>query len=227
MDLLRLLKRAFFLISYRFYARPKLSRIDHVKSFGFSLAVPPTVFHPDLYFSTRFIARYLSSLDLKNKTVLDMGSGSGILSLIAASMGASVRSVDVNPEAVLATWENAKENQLEHAITVISGYLFEPIADDATFDYIVFNPPFFPRPPKDAGEAAWQAGENYDVLRQFLINAGKHLNKAGKIVLIISSVMDIHKILNILADLNLKVCCASSKRVLFERLFIYEASNIP
>jgi 2-polyprenyl-3-methyl-5-hydroxy-6-metoxy-1,4-benzoquinol methylase len=43
--------------------------------------------------------------DLKGKTFLDMGSGSGLFSLVARRLGATVRSVDVDPDSVACTAE--------------------------------------------------------------------------------------------------------------------------
>jgi 2-polyprenyl-3-methyl-5-hydroxy-6-metoxy-1,4-benzoquinol methylase len=43
--------------------------------------------------------------DLKGRTLLDMGSGSGLFSLVARRLGATVRSVDVDPDSVACTAE--------------------------------------------------------------------------------------------------------------------------
>lgn len=43
--------------------------------------------------------------DLKGKTFLDMGSGSGLFSLAARRLGATVRSADVDPDSVACTAE--------------------------------------------------------------------------------------------------------------------------
>jgi len=57
--------------------------------------------------STRLCLVLLQTRELKNRTVLDIGTGSGVLAIVAARLGAAfVRAIDVDPEAV----ENAREN---------------------------------------------------------------------------------------------------------------------
>ena len=52
---------------------------------GFDLLIPPGVFHPDLFNSTRLLAEQVRALPLTGKTFLDLGTGSGRIALTAAS----------------------------------------------------------------------------------------------------------------------------------------------
>ena len=127
MLLKNLLRRIYFILAYHFYAKHKITKTDVVRSFGFTLVGPAGVFHPNLYFSSKLLAEHIAGLDLENKGILDIGCGSGILSLVAASKGACVTSVDINPQALEATNENAKRNNLSDCITTYQGNLFEPL----------------------------------------------------------------------------------------------------
>jgi SAM-dependent methyltransferase len=75
---------------------------------------------------------------------LDLGTGSGVQSLLAARHAGRVVAVDVNPRALLlAEWTlalNGVDNvELRH------GDLFQPVEGDA-FDLVVANPPFIVSP---------------------------------------------------------------------------------
>ena len=57
--------------------------------------------------STRLCLVLLQSRSLDSRTVIDVGTGSGVLAIVAARLGAAyVRAIDVDPDAV----ENAREN---------------------------------------------------------------------------------------------------------------------
>ncbi|MEX2352666.1 MAG: 50S ribosomal protein L11 methyltransferase, partial [Gammaproteobacteria bacterium] len=60
---------------------------------------------------------WLADHDMKDKRVIDYGCGSGILGLAAACLGASeVIAVDIDPQALQATENNARQNGLESRV---------------------------------------------------------------------------------------------------------------
>ena len=73
--------------------------------------------------------------------VLELGTGSGIVALMLASLGATVTATDLNPHAVALARSNAREQDL--TIEFLQGDLFEPVGD-RRFDAIVCNPPYLP-----------------------------------------------------------------------------------
>jgi ribosomal protein L11 methyltransferase len=69
--------------------------------------------------------------------VLDLGTGSGILALVAAKLGADVvLALDTDPVAVAAARENIQRNAATHKVTIAHGSL-----DQATgvYDLVVVN----------------------------------------------------------------------------------------
>ena len=75
-------------------------RLDPGLAFG-------TGTHP----TTRMCLRWIAGRDLSGQRVLDYGCGSGILAMAAAQRGASpVDAVDIDPDAVKATLDNAQTN---------------------------------------------------------------------------------------------------------------------
>jgi len=76
--------------------------------------------------------------------VLDVGTGSGVLALLAAANGATVTATDITERACAFTRFNAAFNGL--ALDVRQGDLFEPVAGQQ-FDLVVSQPPFVVQPP--------------------------------------------------------------------------------
>jgi release factor glutamine methyltransferase len=206
------------------YAKQKIRRTDRVKDFGFTLLVHPTVFHPKLYFSSQILGQYVAGLNLKNKRVLDMGTGSGIIGLCAAGAGADVVSVDVNPIAVECARKNAELNSLGEKIECRDGNLFSTIQVDERFDYILWNPPFYLDKPKDRAGHAWNAGENYTTIEQFATQASRFLAPSGKVAIILSSDVDAGLILSFFSRLLYSHEIRMTERKLFEVLTIHEFS---
>ena len=78
--------------------------------------------------------------------VLDLGTGSGILSLFCAEKAKHVVATDVNPKALAYAQFNARLNGVDDKIEFRQGNLFEAVPLDS-FDLIVANPPPVPVPP--------------------------------------------------------------------------------
>lgn len=71
-------------------------------------------------------------------SVIDVGCGSGILSIIAAKLGAGkVTALDKSPDVVEVGNHNAELNGVAGQITFYSGDLFGPLPDDFQADVII------------------------------------------------------------------------------------------
>ena len=74
--------------------------------------------------------------------VLDVGTVSGLIAIIAAAKGAkSVLAVDINPAAVACAKDNAARNGFAHTIEVRQSDVFDAIGNEQ-FDVITANLPF-------------------------------------------------------------------------------------
>ena len=94
----RCLRRTIHFLAYHFILTRRGTR--EARAAGFRLIVPPTVFHPKVFLSSEFFAAFIDGLELKGKSVAEVGTGSGILALAAARAGAErVVAVDINPAA--------------------------------------------------------------------------------------------------------------------------------
>jgi ribosomal protein L11 methyltransferase len=74
---------------------------------------PGRAFGTGLHETTSLVASVLARHGVAGKEVLDVGTGSGILALLALKLGAArARATDVDPEAILVARENAERNGL-------------------------------------------------------------------------------------------------------------------
>jgi ribosomal protein L11 methyltransferase len=72
---------------------------------------PGLAFGTGTHPTTAMCLRQLAAMDLQGKTIIDYGTGSGILAIAALLLGAkSVVATDIDPQALSATKENAQRN---------------------------------------------------------------------------------------------------------------------
>lgn len=101
------------------------------------LLAPGLAFGTGTHPTTALCLEGLAAEPPKDKTVLDYGCGSGILAIAALKLGAKTAvCVDHDPQALLATADNALQNQLDPS--QISTYLPADLAPE-TFDLVIAN----------------------------------------------------------------------------------------
>lgn len=98
---------------------------------------PGLAFGTGTHPTTALCLKWLDSLDLKNKLVIDYGCGSGILAIAALKLGAKrVIGIDIDPQAIQASRDNAERNNVNHDIEL---YLTKDIPDNLQADVLVAN----------------------------------------------------------------------------------------
>lgn len=101
---------------------------------------PGMAFGTGLHPSTRLCMAALERWMRPGDAVLDVGCGSGILSITAARLGASrVLATDIDPVAVQATGENVQRNGVEGKVQAMEGSLPDPQAQAEGWQVIVAN----------------------------------------------------------------------------------------
>ncbi len=160
----RIFFRVFWLPLYRRWALRHIQRERVWEYAGLRLRIPAGVFHPGIFFSTPIFMDFLQKIDLRGKTVLDVGTGSGALALLAAQKGAKTVAIDLHPAAVESAAVNARNNGL--SVTLLQSDLFGSLPVQ-TFDFILVNPPYYARSPVNMPEHAFFAGEQLDYFVRF------------------------------------------------------------
>ncbi len=181
--------------------------------------VPPGVFHPGLFFSTRILLDYLETLPVAGKRVLELGAGSGLIALRCARRGASVTASDISTTAVEAIRANARRNGRE--LTVIHSDLFAAIPRQA-FDLIVINPPYFPRTPLRESQYAWFCGENFEFYRRLFPEMRGYLHRNSRVLMILSEDCRIDHILSLARENGYEVREVHRRRNWWETNFVFQ-----
>ncbi len=135
--------------------------------------------------TSRYCASYLYYNNKRlfaDKTVIDMGCGSGLLGLVMALYGAkSVIFSDISRSAFRNTKENIARFKIKDKSVLLQGDLFEKISEKV--DLIVFNHPFFTGNPFFGGTIASSMLAPVNLIQSFLKEAPKHLNEGGFVLM--------------------------------------------
>ncbi|SCX74846.1 peptide chain release factor N(5)-glutamine methyltransferase [Alkaliphilus peptidifermentans] len=84
-----------------------------------------------------------------NGTILDIGTGSGAITVTLAILikNSIVFSIDISHKALAIAKKNAKNHGVDHKINFLQGNLLDPLLNkgfEKTFHFIVSNPPYIP-----------------------------------------------------------------------------------
>jgi len=159
---------------------------------GIELIVLPNVFSPKYYSDSLWFAQELSKLT-KGKSVLEIGTGTGIIAIFCSLNGAKVVATDINEIAVKNAKINAKEHNL--SIDIRYGNMFSPIRQNEKFDIIFWDHPFT-NCREEVEDILSKAGfdKNYQELRKYISGAKAHLSTNGKLLLGTGSFADLEEI---------------------------------
>lgn len=160
--------------------------------------------------------------------VLDMGTGCGILAILASRKARQVVAVDVNPYAVRCAKYNSEVNHVQNKITIVQGDLFTWLSEKAKFDLILFNAPYLPDT-DDTQDSwvnrAWSGGvTGRQTIDRFISEVPKYLTRAGCVLLVQSTLANVNETERKFAELNMRTQCLAKRDLpFFETLFLLEA----
>jgi len=212
---------------YRYVYKPAVSlylktdsgtRID-----GFKLKVFKGVFHPQFFFSSKYFYEFLNNKTLAGKAFLEIGCGSGILSLLALRKGAQVTAVDVDPKAVENTSLNFQRNFAgrQTGFRVLQSDVFSALGQEV-FDMIVINPPYYFRKVDVDAQLAWYCGENGEYFEKLFSALRSHTHASTQVYMILAENAEIQRIKEMAALHDIGFVTIDQRKIRFETSYIFQ-----
>lgn len=223
--LIRGLSYIWLLPKREYLRRFRIGRVvlEHVA--GIDIVVLPSVYNPVVFRAGEYFAKLLSEMRLPGitatgdspATALDMGSGTGVIAIVAASRGYRVDAVDLNDEAVRCTRINAEINLVDGDLTAYHGNLFEPVMGN-TYDLITFSPPSFRGVPSSKFDLCWRS---QDIFERFARDLPGMLKRDGVALVLQTSHGDEAGLLQALESCGLHIEVVARKHFGVEILSLY------
>ena len=170
------------------------------------------------------------NLEIKEgQSVLEIGTGSGIVAMYASRLTDKITVSDINFDACELARKNFEANNIEN-IEILFGNMFEPV-ENRKFDVILFNTPYLPTEDDevidDTINYAFDGGLNgRKVIDLFLNEVGNHLNDGGIVQMIQSSLSGNEETLEKLDSLGFIAEIKASEHFFFEDITLINAYKI-
>ena len=173
---------------------------------GVTVRVNKDVFTPDPAMTNSSLILLKSLPELEGKSVLDIGTGRGILAVYAALNGASrVTAVDIDANAIANTAENVERLGLGKVVEVVQTNLFDGLTQK--YDLIVANLPIL--------GAVWNdlTGPVSTVYERFLAEYDRYLEHPnGRVLMGFASFGDLDTILGMISSAPYLVSKSSEQK---------------
>ncbi len=196
-----------------------LSKARRYRHGDIVLTISPDVFHPGFFYSTGLLLNYLNQLPLQGKKFLELGCGSGVISIAAAKKGALVTSTDINPAAIDFLRKNSLANGVE--LTLLHSDLFKEIPAQR-FDIVAINPPYYKKQAVTAKDHAWFCGENGEYFSVLFDNLDNYIHEGSEVLMVLFDGCDMDMIRSFASRNNFALTCVQRKRNFLETNFIYK-----
>lgn len=179
---------------------------------------------------TFLIADTLNRTVAEGDTVLDVGTGCGILAVVASKKAKKVVATDVNPHAVKCAKKNVEVNRVSSKVQVRLGDLLEPVSKTEKFSLIVFNAPYLPSTQNECRSwksCAWAGGSTgRRIIDRFIESAPNYLETNGRILLVQSTLSDIEETLRRFREMGLDAGVVAERKAAFEMIVVIQASHL-
>jgi len=158
----------------------------------------------------------IQSSKVAKMDVLEIGVGSGFLSIAASKKGWRITGVDINNDFVELAEKNALLNGIK--IDVFKSDLFDKVK--GKYDLIMFNAPYLPDSDGEKGSETWS---DSGTISKFIDDSKNFLEKNGKVWMVFSSLSGLERIIERFEKNGFKVKIVSTKKIPWETLYLIEA----
>lgn len=196
-----------------------LSRTRNYSYRGIQLEIPPQVFHPGYFSSSKLLLHAISGLPLHRKKFLEPGAGSGLISIYAARQGAFTTCTDINPFSIDCLQKNREQNQV--TMNIIQSDLFDNLPVQL-FDIVAINPPYYKKEPVTPADHAWYCGENGEYFEKLFASLGTYIHKDAIVYMVLCDGCDLEMIRGKAAYHGFALHCILTRQTLLERNFIFK-----
>ena len=93
------------------------------------------------------------------------------------------------------------------------------------FDWIVINPPYYPRNPANESEHAWFCGEDFQYFQKLFSQLGNFISADNQVIMILSEDCQLAHIQALAGERNITMSQILRKRVWGEENFIFQLKS--
>jgi HemK-related putative methylase len=177
-----------------------------------------TVFSPTVFEDTFFFCDNLP-FNAGDKA-LEIGCGTGVISVYLAAKGMFVTSTDINPEALINTKVNSILNRVEDNVDTILSDIFDNVLKLTKFDLVFWNTPFIYHDELQINLLERSVFDSeYNGIKKYISGVKYYLNETGRAFLGFSSSSGNFELLN-------KICEKNNIEIhLYAQTFFADESN--
>jgi release factor glutamine methyltransferase len=186
---------------------------------GITLQIPPEVFHPGFFTSTKILLNYIKHKNFKQNSVLELGAGSGLISIYAAKKGADVTATDINTVAINFLKKNAEQNNVD--LNIIHSDIFQCIPV-CLVDTIIINPPYYKKQPRSNAEYAWYCGENGEYFQKLFKHLKNYVHGKTEVLMVLCDDCDLQMIKNLAYENSFDLQCVFQRNSIIEKNYIFK-----
>jgi release factor glutamine methyltransferase len=212
-----------------YFTKPLLKRkLRKASAYNFhnlKMQIDPGVFHPRYFFSSEYLADFISRQQLSGKTLAEPCTGSGLVGLVAREKGAHVICSDIDQTAVKCATQNHELNRQKFPETgswrVLASDLFDNYPPQQKFDVIVLNPPYFFQPQEKQEQLAWNCGRDGEFFEKLFSQLPARTRPKAAIYMILAENCEIDRIKKIAGKYGIKLIQAEERKIKWEKNYIF------